>query len=203
MKVLLLAVIGLGLVASGYCFGQYHALHTSTVIPGQENPVVVDNLVYVDRVIEVPGTVEKTYLAEKEAAGFVEIVATVHKETTRTVYPGRFTTVEAAEEWIFSHRLPVVLITDEEGTILLDRVVSDSRYDCDDYADDYEKMALSENISLWQAPVTNGKIWGVQVTENTEGNHVGLWTKIDGVYYYIEPGPTSDEWRLVKIMAAD
>jgi len=146
----------------------------------------------VEKIVEVP--VEVDVVQERE----IEVV----REVERAVYPRRFPDVDSAKGWTLSHALPVVLIADSSGVVRLDKSGHDPRYDCDDYADDYEMLALSDNISLWQAPVTNGRIWGVRVS-NTTGNHVGMWTKIDNTYYYIEPQPVEDKWRFVKIMEAD
>ena len=137
---------------------------------------------------------------ENQPPDIVEKVVEVSVEVKSPVYPQRFTDKVVAEEWVLSHTLPVVIIADRANNLV--NPAFDPRYDCDDYADDYETLALSESISLWQAPVTNGRIWGVKVS-NTTGNHVGLWTKIDGVFYYVEPQPIADQWRFVKIMEAD
>jgi len=130
----------------------------------------------------------------------VTVETEVVREVEKAVYPYRFADAIAAKAWVLSHRLPVTIIADMPNN-LIDNI-HDSRYDCDDYADDYEALALSENVSLWQAPVTNGCIWGIQVSKKL-GNHVGMWTKIDNIYYYIEPQPIDDKWRFIKIMEAD
>lgn len=119
-----------------------------------------------------------------------------------TIKPQGFPDVETARDWVLSHKLPIVLIAGEDGKVSFTDYSWNPIYDCDDYADDYEAMALSENILLWQCPVSNGEVWGVKVSETTE-NHIGLWTKINGIYYYIEPQSYEDEWRFVEIISAD
>jgi hypothetical protein len=145
-----------------------------------------------------PETIEKIVEIPVEIEVIKEIQ--VVQEVEKTVCPQRFTDVDAAKEWVLSHKLPVVIIADRPNNLVSPK--HDPRYDCDDYADDYEALALSENISLWQAPVTNVCIWGVRVAEGS-GNHVGMWTKIGNAYYYIEPQPIDDKWRFIKIMDAD
>lgn len=129
-----------------------------------------------------------------------EVPIEIIKEVEKTIYPQRFDDVDTAKEWILSHTLPIVIFGDRPNNLINN--AHDPRYDCDDYADDYESLALSDNISLWQCPVTNGYIWGVKVSKET-GNHVGLWTKINDTYYYIEPQPINDELRFIKVMDAD
>lgn len=194
MKVVLLIIIGLGF-AVGFLLGQYNVLNLPGVVKPDTPTIYVkmDRQVYVDRVLESPRTVEVIPVAGKGVNPPL---------SSEVLYPERFASAEIARKWVLSHKLPVVLIADEQG-VISSQSVNNPKYDCDDYADDFEKLALAAGISLWQAPVTNGTIWGVQVTENIRGNHVGLWTKIDGVYYYIEPGPAKDEWRFIKIMSAD
>ncbi len=125
----------------------------------------------------------------------IEVIRYVEKP----VYPQRFNDPDIARDWVLSHTLPVVIIADGWSDLTN---IADPRYDCDDYADDYESLALSAGISLWQAPVTDGQIWGVKVS-NVTGNHVGLWTKINGTFYYVEPQPVDSEWRFVELMRAD
>lgn len=145
-------------------------------------------------------------LAEAQKLPTLVIVTkVVEKEVIveKVVYPQRFTDAEMAKEWVLSHEMPITLVADSSGRVDFSNPKSSSIYDCDDYADDYEAMALSENITLWQAPVTNGKIWGVKVSPLGRDNHVGLWTKIGNTYYYVEPQPLKDTWRFVRIMEAD
>ena len=118
--------------------------------------------------------------------------------------PRFFESVEEAEDWIDNpqNQLPIVFICDENGVVDFNNYKTNPLYDCDDYAEDYERLALKAGYIITQAPVSNGRIWGVKVTDN-EGNHVGNWTKIKNTYYYIESSPSTSRWKLVKVMDAD
>ena len=118
--------------------------------------------------------------------------------------PRFFESVEEAEGWLGNpqNQLPLVFIADEKGVIDFNNYKTNPLYDCDDYAEDYERLALKAGYIITQAPVSNGRIWGVKVTDN-EGYHIGNWTKIKNTYYYIESSPSSSRWKLVKIMDAD
>ena len=119
--------------------------------------------------------------------------------------PRFFESVEEAEDWIDNpqNQLPIVFIADENGVIDFNNYKTDPLYDCDDYAEDYERLALKAGYIITQVPVSNGKIWGIKVTDNVVANHVGNWTKIKNTYYYIESSPSTSRWKLVKVMDAD
>ena len=116
--------------------------------------------------------------------------------------PREFETVAQAQAWVDAHRLPLVLIAGADGSVNFNKPVTNQLYDCDDYATDFENAALKEGWKITQVPVTDGKIWGVPVT-GLKAYHVGNWTKIAGVYYYIESSPAPDNWKLRRILAAD
>lgn len=113
-----------------------------------------------------------------------------------------FESLEQAKSWISKHELPVVLIANEYGTINLDSATHDPRYDCDDYARDLEDLALNDGYKITQVPVINGYVLGVYVTP-IPGLHIGNWTRINDVFYYIESSPSTTRWNIVKIRNAD
>ncbi len=127
----------------------------------------------------------------------------VVKTVFYAITPTRFADEAQAQGWLDSHSLPFKIIADAEGVINFSRYPGTERYDCDDYAQDLQQAALDDGFLLTEVPVVDGKIFGVKVT-GARGNHVGLWTKINGTYYYVEavsayPG----SYRLVKVMDAD
>lgn len=125
------------------------------------------------------------------------------KEVEKFVPLRRFESVDEARGWITSHQLPVTYIASSGGEVNFNEPSYTPDYDCDDYADDYEQMALEDGILLWQCPVKAGRVWGVKVSP-LGGNHIGLFTKIDNAFYYIEPQPlVDDKWKFVKILEAD
>jgi len=133
----------------------------------------------------------------------VEIIKEVEKivEVEKLVYqmPRFFESAEEAQAWVDENHLPIKFI----GKMDLENYKPDSRYDCDDYSEDYQTLALESGLILTECPVTDGRIWGVRVTDIME-YHVGCWTKIAGTYYYIESSPGGEnQWRLVKIRDAD
>ena len=125
------------------------------------------------------------------------------KYIDKPVTPKQFESVEQAENWLAEHHLPVTLISRDNGLINLDRYTFDARADCDDYSQDYQQLALNDGFLLTEVPVYNGRIWDVKVT-NAPGLHVGTWTKIDNVYYYVESSPVAKgAYKLIKIKKAD
>ncbi len=119
------------------------------------------------------------------------------------ITPTRFADEVQAQDWLDSHKLPFKIIADTDGIVRFNGYQGNQKYDCDDYAQDLQQAALDDGFLLTEVPVVDGKIFGVKVT-GARGNHVGLWTKINGTYYYVEavsayPG----SYRLVKVMDAD
>ena len=98
--------------------------------------------------------------------------------------------VEALQAWVSKNKLPVVLIADETGKINLVNPRSDPRYDCDDYADDLVEAAERDGYRLMEIPIENGRVavWKTKVTDTLEP-HIGTWTKIGNIFYYIKPVP--------------
>ena len=119
--------------------------------------------------------------------------------------PRYFESIEEAEQWIGNpkNQLPIVFIADENGVADFNNYKGNPLYDCDDYAEDYELLALKAGFIITEVPVSYGRIWGIKVTDNDDANHVGNWTKIKNTYYYIESSPSSSRWKLIKIMDAD
>lgn len=119
--------------------------------------------------------------------------------------PRYFESVEEAEQWISNpqNQLPITFIADEDGVVDFSNYKGNPLYDCDDYAEDYELLALKAGFIITEVPVLNGRIWGITVTDNDAGYHVGNWTKIKNTYYYIESSPSTSRWKLVKVMDAD
>lgn len=113
-----------------------------------------------------------------------------------------FNSVTEAELWIAENHLPIVLIAGDDGAISFNNMKYNPLFDCDDYAEAYETLALNSRFRIWQVPVLNGRIWGKYVT-SIQGLHVGNMTKINNTYYYIETSPSPTRWNLIKIMDAD
>jgi len=133
----------------------------------------------------------------------IEIIKEVEKivEVEKPIYqpPRFFESTAEAQAWIDENHLPIKFI----GKMDLENYTPDSRYDCDDYSEDYQALAFESMLIVTECPVTDGKIWGVRVTDILE-NHVGCWTKINNAYFYVETSPGGEaRWQLVKISDAD
>jgi len=198
-KHVVIMTIALGCLVLGFCGGiQYQEATAEPVVVTKEMEIPVPVYEEVVKYVDVPRLVIKEVPVITEIVKEVEVL----REVEKPVYPQEFESKEQMESWVFNNEMPVVLIAGEDGKINLIDITHDPRYDCDDYATDFENMALADGYKLTACPVTNGEIWGIKVSDK-KGNHVGAWTKINGVYYYVEPMPESDEWKIVKIMAAD
>ena len=198
-KYVVIMIIALGSLLLGFFGGiWYQGATVEPVVITRETEIPVPVYEEVVKYVDVPRFVIKEVPVITEIVKEVEVV----REVEKPVYPREFESKEQMESWIFNNEMPIVLIAGEDGKINLIDIAHDPRYDCDDYATDFENMALADGCKLTACPVTNGEIWGVKVSDK-KGNHVGAWTKINGVYYYVEPMPESDEWKIVKIMAAD
>jgi len=198
-KYVVIMIIALGSLVLGFCGGiQYQEATAEPVVVTMETKIPVPVYEEVVKYVDVPRLIIKEVPVITEIVKKVEVV----QEVEKPVYPQEFESKEQMESWVFSNEMPVVLIAGENGKINLIDITLDPRYDCDDYATDFENMALADGYKLTACPVTNGEIWGIKVSDK-KGNHVGAWAKINGVYYYVEPMPESDEWKIVKIMAAD
>ena len=126
----------------------------------------------------------------------VEVVREVIKEVPATPrYP---VSLEELEAFLDKNTLGVILRADSNGFVSL----SNPNFDCDDYATELEARAMRAGLLITAVPVWNGRIWTKQVSPYWSF-HVGNWTKIDNVYYYIEPQDTSANWKIVEIMKAD
>lgn len=192
-------LIALSFLGLGFYSGvKYHQAIAEPVVVIEEKEVLVTVYEEVVRYVDVPRLIIKEVPVVTEVVKEVEVV----REVEKPVYPQEFENEIQMQSWVFNHEMPVVLIAGEDGRIDFKNIQHDPRYDCDDYATDFEDIALADSYKLTACPVTNGEIWGIKVSDN-KGDHVGAWTKVNGVYYYVEPMPVSDEWKIVKIMAAD
>ena len=111
-----------------------------------------------------------------------------------------FDTEEALRAWVAENKLSVVLIADKDGNIPLNNYPTDPRYDCDDYAEDLRRLAESQGYIIMLAPVAYGMIWNIPVID-IPGLHMGNWTLVGTIAYYIEPYPPKS--RVVRIMDVD
>ena len=117
--------------------------------------------------------------------------------------PRPFISVQEAQAWLDNHQLPVVLIADQNGIINISQTQLDSRYDCDDYARDYQQLALNSGYIISLCPVENGEVWGIKVSLLPEA-HIACWVEIDNIYYYIESVPNLyNSYQLTRIISAD
>lgn len=153
-------------------------------------------------VIEKPVIVEKIVTETVEKP--VEVIRYIDRNTPTPVIPIYFNSVEDCESFIDSNRdkLPIMLIANSLGSVSFNSTESNKEYDCDDYARKWERIAMDAGYMFPQVPVVDGKVWGVRVT-SIRVNHVGNWTMVDGVYYYLETSPCPDRWNLVRIGSAD
>lgn len=117
--------------------------------------------------------------------------------------PRPFNSVPEAQAWLDQNHLPAVLIADPNGAINFSQPQADSRYDCDDYARDYQQLALKSGYIINLCPVIYGRVWGITVSNLLEA-HIGNWVQIDNIYYYIESVPGLDNsYQLTRITSAD
>jgi hypothetical protein len=124
-------------------------------------------------------------------------------EEEEATSPRPFNSVQEAQEWLDSHHLPCVLIAGQNGSINLFNPGWDPRYDCDDYARDYQQLALESGYIINLCPVANGQVWGIKVC-NFVQSHIGCWVQIDDVYYYVECVPGyANSFKLTRIISAD
>ena len=66
------------------------------------------------------------------------------------------------------------------------KLVPNSVWDCDDYAERLQRKALSEGYLVSLQLISNGSLLGAKVT-NYISDHMGNITIIDNSMYYIEP----------------
>lgn len=137
-----------------------------------------------------------------EIPEFLPAAVVIEKDAPVSVIPRAFTSAGEAQDWLDLHHLPVRLVADGTGKIDFSRQHNDD-YDCDDYARDFQQMALENGYIVNLCPVIGGEVWGVKVTVFTE-THIACWVQIDDAYYYIETVPgVENSYRLVFIMNAD
>uniref|UniRef100_A0A6H2A374 Uncharacterized protein n=1 Tax=viral metagenome TaxID=1070528 RepID=A0A6H2A374_9ZZZZ len=105
-----------------------------------------------------------------------------------------FESEEQLRQWVDENHLTLMMTVNSEG------MKASTTYDCDDYAEDLVKLAESQGYRLMECPVRNGYVWNRKVI-NIYGMHVGCWTKVNNVYYYIEPNPLMS--KVIKIIEAD
>jgi hypothetical protein len=117
--------------------------------------------------------------------------------------PRPFNSVTEAQSWLDKNHLPFVLIADSSGTVSFSQSKADARYDCDDYARDYQQLALKSGYIINLCPVINGQVWGITVSPLLEA-HIACWVQIDNIYYYIESVPgLNNSYQLIRITSAD
>jgi len=106
----------------------------------------------------------------------VEIIVEVPVEVVKEI-PTRlkfFDSKVALKEWIDDNRLPIIWGIPD--------------YDCDDYSIDLVELAENAGYRLMECPVYRGMVFGsVRVSNPNEARHVGVWTRINDLFYYIEP----------------
>jgi hypothetical protein len=130
-----------------------------------------------------------------------QAATTVESDNTNTPRP--FNSVQEAESWLDENHLPTVLIAGQNGAISFTQPLADPRYDCDDYARDYQQLALKSGYVINLCPVIYGRVWGISVSNLMEA-HIGGWVQIDNIYYYIECVPGLDNsYQLTRITSAD
>ena len=176
---ILIILISCCFMIGTYVQGQLD-LKNAPIIIEKPMPYSVDKLVYIDKPVEVEKIVTENI----------------------TLVPRYFASIKEARTWIDDNRLPIVFYAGNDGTIDFNGLNYDSRYDCDNYAEDFEMLAIKSGYRIWQAPVFNGRIWNIKVTSNSN-YHIGCMTRIDNTYYYIETSPSTTQWKLVKLIAVD
>ncbi len=133
----------------------------------------------------------------------VEIIreVTVYVETEKEA-PQELREFESLMElngWLEKNTLSKVLITNSSGKVDLVNRKSTPQYDCDDYAENLQRRALEQGFLMSQQLLEDGKIYGVKVSEATEG-HMGNLTTIGNDIFYIESIPPHN---VVKIVSRD
>ncbi len=183
LTALTILVIGIGCLYVGFTWGQ-----------SVYEPKVLTFTEYVTQIKEVPIEVIKG----------VPIVVTKDVIVEKPIQSKEFASFEEAQTWVNVNKLPIVLIADNSGNINLINSKPDSRYDCDDYARDFQNLALKMGWQITQIPINaNGQIWGVQVMSPSPIPHVANWTRIGNSYYYIESSPSTNSWKLIWVGDAD
>ncbi|MCK9369881.1 hypothetical protein M0R04_08255 [Candidatus Dojkabacteria bacterium] len=122
-----------------------------------------------------------------------------------------FSSLEEARKWINDNKLDSILYFSEpdstgKQTLDLDGYKTNPKYDCDDYAGNFQRRAFEAGYNIWQVPVYCGKIWGRTVTMTADGYayHIGNMTRIGNGYYYIESSPgAANQWVLQLVAYAD
>jgi hypothetical protein len=164
----------------------------------------IDREVEVEKIIEVEKIVERIVTETVKVPSYITIESTIEKIVEVKVPLKEFESVEQLREWITSIeiKLPCVMYPAPSGETDFNRQWSDPRYDCDDYATDFQKLAAADGWIVSQCATLNGNVYWVPVT-SVSGVHIGNMAKIKGVYYYIETSPSANRWRIVKICDAD
>ena len=94
-----------------------------------------------------------------------------------------FESVEEAQTWIDDNKFVVG---------------GDPDYDCGDYSEDWQAMALRDGYIISEQLIEGGYLLGKKVTSITE-RHAGCLVKIKESYYYFESTPTKESWKLVYV----
>jgi hypothetical protein len=122
--------------------------------------------------------------------------------TVKMIVPRNFNSVEEAQAWLDNHHLPFRLTAGQNGQADF-TAKNDSRYDCDDYARDFQQQALECGYIVNLCPVSNGRVWGIKVTTLTE-THIACFVQIGNTFYYIESVPGMDNsYQLTRLINAD
>jgi hypothetical protein len=123
------------------------------------------------------------YLRENPVIEYVEVPVTVYEEVIKEVPQSfrYFSSVQEAQEWLDDNKPPIVVIGDLYHP--------DSTCECNYYANQYILEALKDGYIISEASVYNGRVYGIKVTNNSPGYHVGLLLRIDNHYYYYESTP--------------
>lgn len=132
----------------------------------------------------------------KQVTTFVEKVNEVIK------IPREFVSIEEAQSWLDNNHLPIVLVFNEDGELEFNNPQSDNRFNCNDYTQRLQRKAIADGFLVTYCLVLDGHVCGVHITDIL-GGHVGLLTRIQDSYYYIEATPeTINSFKLVHIADA-
>jgi len=97
--------------------------------------------------------------------------------------PRYFESVEEAQKWI------------DDNTFV---VGGDPTYDCGDYSQDWQRMAIRDGYIISEQLIEGGYLLGKHVSSITE-RHAGGLVKIGEAYYYFETYPSKDSWQLIYV----
>lgn len=163
--ILIIAIIGLAFCAGGYV-GSIPT-HSPAVMASDD---VITKTEYVTEYLTVIQKVEVPVEVP------IEVIVEVPVEVVKEIPVGLkfFASPDALKEWIDDNRLPTIWGIPD--------------YDCDDYSIDLVELAEDAGYRLMECPVYRGMVWGsVRVSDTNWARHIGVWTRINDLFYYIEP----------------